>query len=179
MQVEQEGLAVFDQAIGILEVGVALADGLDLGSAEGDAGFKLFQEEVVVAGHAVVGRVALAAGDGVAGADGFLGAGVWVLHDDVAGLAGHASSCFDGSTGVGFGLRVDGTAPTGLNSYFGHLFPTLKRGANQRCAYGAMEIGNGGALSAMEMRTRVIDKMNACDCVAADVVFRLAATELC
>jgi len=113
MQVEQKGLAVFDEAVGILEVGVALADGLDLGSAEGDAGFELLHQEVVVACHSIVGRVSLAAGHGVAGAHRLLRAGVWVLHDDVAGLAGHgrASSNLNGSTGAVFAVGTDVVFP--------------------------------------------------------------------
>ena len=66
MYVEQKSLAVLDQAVGVFEVGLALADGFDFGSAQRDAGFDLFDEEVVVAGAAIVSGVALAAGDGVA-----------------------------------------------------------------------------------------------------------------
>ena len=106
MQVEQKGLAVFDEAVGILEIGLAFADGFDLSAAEGDAGFKFVGQKVVVACHAVVGSIALSAGDGVSRADGLLGAGVWVLDDDMAGLAGHLreSSNLYGSTGMGFGM---------------------------------------------------------------------------
>ena len=64
--VEQEAFAVFEQAVGVLEVGLAFADAFDLGAAEGDAGLELVGEEVVVAGGAVEGGVALAGGDGVA-----------------------------------------------------------------------------------------------------------------
>jgi hypothetical protein len=64
--VEEEGLAVFEEAVGVLEVGLAFADGLDLGAAEGDAGFDAVGEEVVEAGGAVEGGVAEAGGDGVA-----------------------------------------------------------------------------------------------------------------
>jgi hypothetical protein len=71
--VEEEGLAVFDEAVGVLEVGFALADGLDLCAAEGDSGFEAVGEEVVVGGGAIVGSIALAAGDWVAGAFGFGG----------------------------------------------------------------------------------------------------------
>ena len=64
--VQEEAFAVFEQAVGVLEVGLAFADGLDLGAAEGDAGLELVGEEVIVAGGAVEGGVALAGGDGVA-----------------------------------------------------------------------------------------------------------------
>ena len=64
--VEEEALAVLEQAVGVLEVGFALADGFDLGAAEGDAGLELVGEEVVEAGGAVEGGVTLACGDGVA-----------------------------------------------------------------------------------------------------------------
>ncbi len=64
--VEEEALAVLEQAVGVLEVGFAFADGFDLGAAEGDAALEAVGEEVVVAGGAVEGGVALAGGDGVA-----------------------------------------------------------------------------------------------------------------
>ena len=36
--VEEEALAVLEEAVGVLEIGFAFADGFDLGAAEGDAG---------------------------------------------------------------------------------------------------------------------------------------------
>ena len=64
--VEEEALAVFEEAVGVLEVGFAFADGLDLGAAKGDSGLEFVGEEVIEAGRAVEGGVALAGGDGVA-----------------------------------------------------------------------------------------------------------------
>ena len=64
--VEQEALTVFEQAVGVLEVGFALADGFDLGAAQGDASFVAVGKEVVVAGGTVERGVAPARGDGVA-----------------------------------------------------------------------------------------------------------------
>ena len=54
----RKSFAVLEQAVGVLEVGFAFADAFDLGAAEGDAGFELVGEEVVVAGGAVEGGVA-------------------------------------------------------------------------------------------------------------------------
>ena len=53
MRVQQKGLAVLDQSVGVLEIGFALADGFDLGAAQGDAGLEFLQQEVVVAGGAI------------------------------------------------------------------------------------------------------------------------------
>jgi len=64
--VEEEALAVFEEAVGVFEVGFAFADGLDLGAAEGDARLEAVGEEVVEAGGAVEGGVAVAGGYGVA-----------------------------------------------------------------------------------------------------------------
>ena len=64
--VEQEAFAVLQQAIGVLEVGIAFADRLDLCSAQRHSGLELVGEGVVVAGGAVEGGVALAGGDRVA-----------------------------------------------------------------------------------------------------------------
>jgi len=184
MQVEQKSLAVFDEAVGILEIGLAFADGFDLSAAEGDAGFEFIGQEVVVAGHAVVGSIPLAAGDGVARAHRLLGAGVGVLGDDMAGLAGHLgeSSKFYGSTGDGFvppAMIADCTAPTGLKARHWPLFPTLKRGADKRCAYGAVGIRNSVVNNAMEIRTGVVNKMDSYHCLEADVAFPLVTAGLC
>ena len=64
--VEQEALAVLEQSVGVLEVGLAFADGLDLGAAQDDSGLVLVEQRVVVAGGAIVGSVAHAGGDGIA-----------------------------------------------------------------------------------------------------------------
>jgi len=44
-------------------------------------------------------------------------------------------------------------APSGAESIFLATFPTLKRGANNRCASGAIELG-----------TSLINKVSSCDC---------------
>jgi hypothetical protein len=64
--VEEETLTVLEEAVRVLEVGLAFADGFDLGAAQGDAALKAVGEEVVEAGRAVVGSVALSGGDGIA-----------------------------------------------------------------------------------------------------------------
>src|ERR1700739_470792 len=64
--VKQESLAVLDDSIGVLKIGLAFTDRLDLGSAKGHAGFESVEQKVIVAGSAVDRRVALAGGDGVA-----------------------------------------------------------------------------------------------------------------
>jgi hypothetical protein len=43
--------------------------------------------------------------------------------------------------------------PTGLARLLPAIFPTLKRGANDRCASGAIETG-----------TSVVNKIDSCDC---------------
>jgi hypothetical protein len=63
--VEQEALSVLEQAVGVLEVGLAFANRLNFGAAEGDAGFVFVEEGVVIAGGAIVGRVAHSGGDRV------------------------------------------------------------------------------------------------------------------
>jgi hypothetical protein len=65
VSVEEEEFAVFQNAVGVFEVGFAFSDGFDFGAAEGDAGFVFVGEEVVEAGGAIEGGVALACGDGV------------------------------------------------------------------------------------------------------------------
>src|ERR1700731_2503873 len=77
MGVQQETLAVFEQTVGVLEVGFALTDGLDLGPAQRYAGLELVGEEVVEAGGAVECGVSLARGDGVA---------VLLLHPRLGGV---------------------------------------------------------------------------------------------
>jgi hypothetical protein len=42
MHVEQKRLAILDEAVGVLQVGLALADGLDLGPAQRHAGASNF-----------------------------------------------------------------------------------------------------------------------------------------
>ena len=74
MNVEQKRLAVLDEAVGVFEVGLALADRLDLSAAQGHAGLESLQQEVVVAGGAVMRGVAFAGGDGIARTRSFWGA---------------------------------------------------------------------------------------------------------
>src|SRR5438105_7015991 len=64
--VQEKALAVLEQAIGVLQVGFAFADGLDLGTAQGDSGLEPVEEGVVVARSAVLGGVAESGGNGVA-----------------------------------------------------------------------------------------------------------------
>lgn len=66
VRVEQEGFAVFDQAVGVFELGLAFTNAFDLSAAQSDARFIPVKEEVVVGGRAVDGSVAAAHGDGVA-----------------------------------------------------------------------------------------------------------------
>ena len=65
--------------------------------------------------------------------------------------------------------------PYGAGSLLLIPFPTLKRGANHRCASGAMEIGTGlvnGAIGiatslvngAIEIRTSLVNSLDSCDC---------------
>jgi hypothetical protein len=89
MQIKQEGFAVLDEAVGVLQIGFSFPDGLDLGSAEGDAGLELLKEEVVVAGDPVMGGVALAGGHRIARLGLFLRSGGVAGYDSVAGLARH------------------------------------------------------------------------------------------
>jgi hypothetical protein len=67
MSVQQIGFAVFDDPVGILQIGLSLADGLDLCTPEGNAGFELVQQEVVMSRGAIYGSVALTGGDRLPG----------------------------------------------------------------------------------------------------------------
>jgi hypothetical protein len=64
--IEEKEFAVLYEAIGVLEIGLAGADGLDLGSAKGDAGFIAVEEEKIMPCGAIDAGIALAAGDRVA-----------------------------------------------------------------------------------------------------------------
>ena len=59
MRVQQIGFAVFDDAVRILEIGLALANPLHFRASECDPGFELIQQEVIMAGRAVHGSVSL------------------------------------------------------------------------------------------------------------------------
>ena len=89
MRVQQKGLAVFDDAVGVFEIGFAFADGLDLCPAESDACLEFIGKKVVVPGGAIDGGVAGAGRNRISGPRrglGFLGGGRSHL---MAGLAGH------------------------------------------------------------------------------------------
>ena len=98
MNVEQKRLAILDEPVGILEVGFAFADGLDLGSAQGHAGFELLQQEVIMAGGTILGGVSFAGGHGVARPRRLCGAGAVRLNNHVAGLAGHGATILESSS---------------------------------------------------------------------------------
>src|SRR5664279_2843102 len=108
MNIEQESLSVLDEAVGVLEVGLAFSDGLDFSAAQSHAGFEFLKQEVVMAGDSVVGGVALAGGHGVARPRRLLGSGRVLGYDDMAGLAGHreATSNLHRSIGAGFSRCV-------------------------------------------------------------------------
>src|ERR1700733_14370515 len=108
MEIEKKSLAVLDQAVGVLEVGLSLANRLDLSAAEGDAGLEFLQEEVVVTGHPVMRGIPLAAGHGVARGGSLLRAGRGRLDDHMAGLTGHpkhSSNLHRSTAGL---FRIDG-----------------------------------------------------------------------
>ena len=89
MQIEQEGLAVLDEAVRVLQVRFSFANGFDLGTAEGNAGLELLEQEVVVAGDPVMGGIALAGGHRIARLGLFLRSWGVTGYDSVAGLARH------------------------------------------------------------------------------------------
>src|SRR6478672_4616536 len=65
MDIQQEGLSIADDSIGIPEIGLALADGFDLGAAQGNSSFELFQQKIVVTGGAIDGSITRPSGDRV------------------------------------------------------------------------------------------------------------------
>jgi hypothetical protein len=66
---EEPDFAVFDSGVGIAEVGVAIAEGFDLGAAEDEAGFHFVEEEVMERGGTIGGNHFLGAAIGLV--DGF------------------------------------------------------------------------------------------------------------
>ena len=60
MGIQQEAFAIFEQAVGVFEVCLALADRFDLGATEGDSALELIGEEIVEAGRAIERGVAFA-----------------------------------------------------------------------------------------------------------------------
>jgi len=89
MNVEQKRLAVLDETVGISQVGLAFANGLDFGAAQGDAGLEFLQQKIVMAGHSIVRGIPLAGGHGIARPNRLFGTGNVRLNDHMAGLAGH------------------------------------------------------------------------------------------
>ena len=64
--VEQEGLAIFDDAVGVLEVRLAFANGFDLGAAQGNACLEAVEQEVIVPGCPIDSGITLSRGHGIA-----------------------------------------------------------------------------------------------------------------
>jgi hypothetical protein len=62
MAVEEPEFAVLEQAVGVLEIGLAGANGLYLGSGENDSGFEFFEQEIVMARVPINGSIFLAGG---------------------------------------------------------------------------------------------------------------------
>ena len=66
MGVQQPQFAVFDDAVGVLQIGPPGADGLHLSAGEHDSGLELFQQKIKMRGGAVLGGIALAASHRIA-----------------------------------------------------------------------------------------------------------------
>src|SRR5882757_5017179 len=100
MYVEQKGFTILDEPVGVFEIGLAFADGLDLGSAQDYAGLDLIVQEVIEARAAIERGIPLAAGDGVA-RPGRFGRRLSGWDDGMTGLARHGetSSNLNLSTG--------------------------------------------------------------------------------
>jgi hypothetical protein len=92
MQVEEKRLPVLDEAIGVLEIRFSFADRFDFSPAEGHACLEFFEQEIVVAGDAVVRSIALSRGDGVSRRSLFLRSGAVRRYDSVAALARHGGN---------------------------------------------------------------------------------------
>src|SRR5580658_4429605 len=92
MSVQQIRFAVFDDAVGVLQIGLSLADGLDLSTPEGNAGFELIQQEVVMTRGAIHGSVALTGGDRLPGLR-FLRGWIRCLTQWPGHTFGYQSSC--------------------------------------------------------------------------------------
>jgi hypothetical protein len=108
MQIQKECLAILDEAVGVFEVGLALADGLDLSAAQGDPGLDLFKQKVIVAGSPVLGGVALSAGDRIPRPGRLLGAGFTGLGDDVTSLTGHWRNSLNLHRSIGLERAIQG-----------------------------------------------------------------------
>src|SRR5271169_2974367 len=86
MAIEEPKFAVLDEPVGVLEVGLAGADRLDLGSGENHSCLEFFEQEVVVAGVPIYGSILLPRGGRLA-ARILLPIGLGL----VAGLLGHST----------------------------------------------------------------------------------------
>src|SRR6187402_657445 len=53
VRVQKKSLAVFKETVGILEVGLAFADGFDLSSLESHAAFELVEEKIIMTGRTI------------------------------------------------------------------------------------------------------------------------------
>jgi len=59
MGIQQPQLAILDQPVGVFEIGGSRANRLDLGTGQGDAGLKFFQQEIVVGSDPINSGVSL------------------------------------------------------------------------------------------------------------------------
>ena len=73
MRVQQKSLTVFEQTVGIFEIGLAFADRFDLGSMKGNAALELVQQKVVMACRPIDGGIAVADGNRIARPGGLFG----------------------------------------------------------------------------------------------------------
>src|SRR5450759_275347 len=64
--VEEPEFAVFEQPVGVLEIGRAGTDGFHLGSGENDSGLEFFEQEIVVTRVPVYSGIPLSGGGGLA-----------------------------------------------------------------------------------------------------------------
>ena len=66
MGIQQESLAIFDDSVGVFQVSLAFTDGFDFGAAERDSALVSVEEEIVMTGGAVDGRIAFPGSDWIA-----------------------------------------------------------------------------------------------------------------
>src|ERR1700761_4025117 len=92
MRIQQISFAVFDDAVRILEIVLALANGLHFRAPERDAGFEFVQKKVIMAGGAVDSSVSLTRRDGLPGLRFLRGWGS-VLSQLTGHTFGYESSC--------------------------------------------------------------------------------------
>src|SRR6201996_2450100 len=89
MRVQQKGLAVLDQSVGVLQVGFAFTNRFDLGTAQCDPGLVFFDEKIIMAGRAIDRRIPRSGGDRVALLGFLRGSLLRASLDGVTGLPGH------------------------------------------------------------------------------------------